>query len=399
MTFPGIEGNNPEGSRAREPREWKRINLNILSWKGRIQKGYFFLVTLIPLIFHNDLFRLMVLKRVHITYAHLVILLVAQYILTANAIKRCHDFKRNGYAAGWLLLVPVVNLIAWSYLLLKNSKWDDLLNAGDACGSNESSTAEEIIDSGNIDRNPSASVKADDGIPAFDDNIVDRPPVSSGGEAESQAGLPETAAPRLVPIIVIVCFIFFCAGFFMWTGKMLNERKPAPPKKAAVRQPANTQQAASIPRAVQTGPVTRGIKTSKGTSGRYIANGDGTVTDKKTNLMWAARDNNNVVTWQQAKHYCESYRGGGHRGWRMPTRSELAGLYDSGLNGYELNCFYTGIVKVPDLVVLSCYYLWSSDEEGPNASVTDLRDGKHYWIDKKGSFFRIFRVLPVRSIR
>ena len=49
-----------------------------------------------------------------------------------------------------------------------------------------------------------------------------------------------------------------------------------------------------------------------------LDNGDGTVTDPDTGLMWASQAKNNT-SWTDAKNYCEGYSGGGHSGWRMPT--------------------------------------------------------------------------------
>ena len=53
------------------------------------------------------------------------------------------------------------------------------------------------------------------------------------------------------------------------------------------------------------------------------------VLDTQTGLMWADKDNGSSVTWQEAKAYCENYRGGEYTDWRMPTIEELKGLYDS----------------------------------------------------------------------
>ena len=61
---------------------------------------------------------------------------------------------------------------------------------------------------------------------------------------------------------------------------------------------------------------------------RFIANDNGTVIDTKTHLMWASKDNGKDINWTDAKSYCENYRVGDYRDWRMPTNSELAGLYD-----------------------------------------------------------------------
>ena len=63
---------------------------------------------------------------------------------------------------------------------------------------------------------------------------------------------------------------------------------------------------------------------------RFIANSNGTVLDTQTDLLWAAKDNGSGINWQDAKKYCENYRGGGYSDWRMPTQEELGGLYDAG---------------------------------------------------------------------
>jgi hypothetical protein len=62
--------------------------------------------------------------------------------------------------------------------------------------------------------------------------------------------------------------------------------------------------------------------------GRFIAYDNGTVSDTRTGLMWAAKDNGSKINWANAKSYCENYRGGGYTDWRMPTQDELAELYD-----------------------------------------------------------------------
>jgi len=63
--------------------------------------------------------------------------------------------------------------------------------------------------------------------------------------------------------------------------------------------------------------------------GRFIAYSNGIVSDTRTNLMWAAKDNGSGINWANAKSYYENYRGGGYTDWRMPTQDELAGLYDA----------------------------------------------------------------------
>src|SRR4030042_2035306 len=61
---------------------------------------------------------------------------------------------------------------------------------------------------------------------------------------------------------------------------------------------------------------------------RFIAYDNGTVLDRQTGLMWAAKDNGSDIDWSNAKRYCENYRGGDYTDWRLPTQDELAGVYE-----------------------------------------------------------------------
>ena len=60
--------------------------------------------------------------------------------------------------------------------------------------------------------------------------------------------------------------------------------------------------------------------------------------------MWASRDNGRNINWQDAKNYCDNYRGGHYTGWRMPTQDELAGLYDNGKTYTDTNKEYVNIL-------------------------------------------------------
>lgn len=67
----------------------------------------------------------------------------------------------------------------------------------------------------------------------------------------------------------------------------------------------------------------------------WIINGDGTVTDPQTGLMWEMktddggdRDRDNRYTWQEALDYCNNLTLGGHSDWRLPDINELASLLD-----------------------------------------------------------------------
>ena len=63
---------------------------------------------------------------------------------------------------------------------------------------------------------------------------------------------------------------------------------------------------------------------------RFSDNGNGTVTDNLTGLMWKKNANQAGVTmtWQQALDYVKTVNTGGYLDWRMPNRKEMRSLID-----------------------------------------------------------------------
>jgi len=62
----------------------------------------------------------------------------------------------------------------------------------------------------------------------------------------------------------------------------------------------------------------------------YQDNGDGTVTDLNTGLVWQQGDGQNVTrrTWEDALDYCEGLTLAGHSDWRLSNRRELMSIVD-----------------------------------------------------------------------
>jgi hypothetical protein len=121
---------------------------------------------------------------------------------------------------------------------------------------------------------------------------------------------------------------------------------------------------------------------------RFVANGNGTVSDKKTGLMWAAKDNGDLISWPKALTYSQNYNGGGFTDWRMPTLSELNSLYDPG----EKNSGGYHMTKLIKTTAATC---WASDTRGYKAARFNFTYGQVYWLRK--SYSGSSRVLPVRS--
>ncbi len=65
-----------------------------------------------------------------------------------------------------------------------------------------------------------------------------------------------------------------------------------------------------------------------GSYGDFIVNGNGTVTDNGTGLIWQMDTAPGTYNWQQALYYCDNFTLGGHDDWRLPNRNELQTLVD-----------------------------------------------------------------------
>ena len=75
----------------------------------------------------------------------------------------------------------------------------------------------------------------------------------------------------------------------------------------------------------------------------YTDNGNGTVTDNNTGLMWQKQDDGNRYNWYQAsgtynaaynptsQDVCGSLTLGSHSDWRLPTKKELMSIVNYGI--------------------------------------------------------------------
>jgi hypothetical protein len=131
---------------------------------------------------------------------------------------------------------------------------------------------------------------------------------------------------------------------------------------------------------------------------RFIAYDNETVLDTQTNLMWAARDNGQDVDWYEAQKYCENYRGGGHKDWRMPKRDELAELFDKG-NPKHQACFPKYEIYLTNLIELSCCCPWASEREDNDAAYFNFDHGRSHWDKRSEDVKKMYRVIPVRVAR
>ncbi len=62
-------------------------------------------------------------------------------------------------------------------------------------------------------------------------------------------------------------------------------------------------------------------------AGDYVDNGNGTITDKKTNLTWQ-KGEQGKKRWEVARRFCDTMELAGYDDWRMPSKKELISLVE-----------------------------------------------------------------------
>ncbi len=76
----------------------------------------------------------------------------------------------------------------------------------------------------------------------------------------------------------------------------------------------------------------------------FTDNGDGTITDHLTNLVWQKLAYTDSITWEQALTYADSLTLSGFTDWRLPNIKELQSLNDeTRINPSVNNTFFTNI--------------------------------------------------------
>ena len=121
---------------------------------------------------------------------------------------------------------------------------------------------------------------------------------------------------------------------------------------------------------------------------RFKNNGDGTISDNKTGLMWAASDNGTDIDFDNAEIYCNSFSAGGFSNWRLPDIEELKVLFDE-------EARKTKAFGITEKISLSSCCPWSSYDSTGVSSMIDFRTGKEIWGYKGDK--ELLRALPVRQ--
>jgi len=106
----------------------------------------------------------------------------------------------------------------------------------------------------------------------------------------------------------------------------------------------------------------------------YGDNGDGTISDLATGLMWQQADDGISRDWENALAYAENLNLGGFTDWRLPNAKELQSIVDytrcpETSNSAAIDpLFQTTMINDPDGNPGQYPYFWSSTShlDGPN---------------------------------
>jgi hypothetical protein len=109
----------------------------------------------------------------------------------------------------------------------------------------------------------------------------------------------------------------------------------------------------------------------KGESMSYTDNGDGTLTDNNTGLMWEQSPEADGLSWEEAVDYCDELELGGYTDWRMPSCKELFSIsdFETGWPYIDTDYFDLAVeVSKDEQYWASNYYVGVTVEGGSDAA-------------------------------
>ena len=116
-------------------------------------------------------------------------------------------------------------------------------------------------------------------------------------------------------------------------------------------------------------------------AGDFVDNGDGTVTDHNTNLMWQQGENWGM-NWEAALTCCENLELAEYDDWRLPNVKELESITEETIYAPAIDTRYFPGTH-------STFY-WSSSTDVGNTSFAwrvDFNDGYVPGINKSNSYY------------
>ncbi|MEK6201631.1 MAG: DUF1566 domain-containing protein [Desulfobulbaceae bacterium] len=118
----------------------------------------------------------------------------------------------------------------------------------------------------------------------------------------------------------------------------------------------------------------------RGAEPSYKDNGDQTVSDQNSGLMWMKSDDSTGRVWQDAVEYCSGLDFAGRSDWRLPTRFELDSIVNYGRSypamhpvfSCQSSFYWSAIPYAGDPV-----YAWG----------IYFNDGADHWLDKSNRYY------------
>jgi len=136
---------------------------------------------------------------------------------------------------------------------------------------------------------------------------------------------------------------------------------------------------------------------------RYVDNGDGTVTDTKTHLMWMKQDSyqqtGHWITWMESFQYIKKINENGYANyydWQMPTLKDLKTLHEP----HKTNSQQVGReMKIhidPIFAKEGSGVWWALEDNGHfNAFGVEFNSGKRFSAPKKSKARKAVRAMRV----
>lgn len=137
-----------------------------------------------------------------------------------------------------------------------------------------------------------------------------------------------------------------------------------------------------------------------GLQASYKNNGDGTITDNNTGLMWTQNQSSDTMPWERTSEYVSSLTTGGYSDWRMPTVKELWSIRDFSSGWPWLNTDYFNLSS--DGTQMRYHHTWTSNAyKIESAYQNDQVVGDPHWIvnDWTGHIKAMSGMRFVRAVR
>ena len=114
----------------------------------------------------------------------------------------------------------------------------------------------------------------------------------------------------------------------------------------------------------------------------FVDNGDGTITDKATGLMWSQNDSGEGFLWEDALDYAENATVAGYDDWRLPNAKELQSIADYSGVFPAMNTTYFNLTELINIKGQTDYpFYWSSTSNPIESDNTEESGGTVYaWV-------------------